>query len=360
MSKITFNNKYSPFFDAVKENVESYFHKHNIKVTGNSRLYTKTVVLLTSGIGLYIFLVFFTPHYLIAAILCALLGFVIASIGFNVMHDGAHGSYSGNKKVNKFMSGTLNVMGGSSFMWNIKHNLIHHSYTNIEGADDDIANSPWLRLNENQPRYWFHRFQHIYFIILYGLSYLLWVFVLDFQKYFRGRIAEMKLRKMSTKETLVFWGSKLVYMGLFIILPVLTVGAIPTLVGYLILAFVCGVTTSTVFQLAHIVEETKFPEPHAETRKVEQEWAVHQVVTTANFSTRSKLVSWIVGGLNFQIEHHLFPRISHIHYPEISKVVKQTCAKFNVHYMEFPNTMQALKSHISHLKAMGQPQPKFA
>src|SRR5688572_761996 len=147
MSKITFNNKYSPFFDAVKENVEAYFQKNNIRITGNSKLYTKTAILLGSGIGLYIFLVFFTPSYLIAAFLCAILGFIIAAIGFNVMHDGAHGSYSENKKVNSIMSGTLNLMGGSSFMWKIKHNLIHHSYTNIEGADDDIANSPWLRLN---------------------------------------------------------------------------------------------------------------------------------------------------------------------------------------------------------------------
>lgn len=354
MSRITFNNKNNAFFNELRHKVDAYFTTNNIKPTGNYKLYLKSIILLTSAAALYVTLLFFTPaQWWISLLLCMVLGVVLAGIGFNVMHDGAHGSYSRKKWVNDMMGLSLNLMGGNSYIWKNKHNLNHHSFTNIEGMDDDIDIKPWIRTNKNQPRYFYHRFQHIYWVVLYGVTYLLWVFVQDFRKYFSGKIADTKLKKMSTKDHVVFWVSKLIYFTLFIILPIVKLGFLEMLIGYAVMSFVCGFIISVVFQLAHIVKDTVFPLPDEGSNKIEQEWAIHQISTTANFSTKSKIIGWFTGGLNFQVEHHLFPKISHVHYPKISEFVKETCAKFNVQYIEYPNLFSALRSHVAYLRLAG-------
>lgn len=353
MAKVTFNNKYSPFFDALKSKVDNYFTSNNIKPVGNSKLFTKAAILISTAVIIYSVLVFFTPPVWISVLLCCLMGFNLAAIGFNVMHDGAHGSFSNHKWVNEIMAYSLNLMGGSSYLWKIKHNVIHHTYTNIEGMDDDIDIKPWMRVNIDQPKWKIHRFQHIYGLFLYGLSYFMWVYYLDFKKYFTRKIAENKMRKMETKEHIIFWLSKIVYTGLFLVLPIYKVGFLDTLIGYSIIVLVTGIVISVVFQLAHVVEDLSFPVPNPQNNKIENEWAVHQIETTANFATKSKLVSWYVGGLNFQVEHHLFPKISHVHYPQINKFVRETCEQFNLNYLEFPTMFGAFKSHLSHLKHIG-------
>ena len=354
MAKITFENNVGPFTDALKKRINNYFENRQIDLTGNRHLFLKTIILITALFTNYIILVFFTPPIWIALILCAIMGLNFAAIGFNVMHDGAHGSYSSKKGLNEVMAYSLNLMGGSSYIWKIKHNLIHHSFTNVEGMDDDIDIKPFMRVHEDQPRYWFHRFQHIYWVLLYGMAYFLWVFWQDFEKYFTGKIGDSKMRKMNIWEHIVFWGSKLVYVSIFILIPIFQVGLAETVIGYGIMIFVCGFFISVVFQLAHVIQETSFPKPDEETSKIHNEWAVHQLETTANFSTKSKFVSWLVGGLNFQVEHHLFPRISHVHYPAISELVRQTCREFNVTYLEHPTVASAVRSHVRYLHIMGK------
>ena len=354
MQKVSFNNKNSVFFNALKEKVDTYFKSNNISETGNYKLYIKTALLLLSLAGLYTVLVFFTPPTWIAIVLCCLLGVNLAGIGFNIMHDGAHGSFSNKTWVNELMGYSLNIMGGNVYLWKYKHNVNHHSFTNIEGMDDDIDIKPWIRVHADQKKYWYHRFQHIYWIVLYGITYLLWVFVQDFRKYFTGKVGETPFRKMDVKEHVIFWCSKLFYVGMAIVLPMFFVGVVQTIVGYSIIAFVCGLIIAVVFQLAHIVEDASFSTPDKAVYKIEEEWAVHQVKTTANFATKSKIVSWFTGGLNFQVEHHLFPRISHIHYPKISELVRETCAQFNIPYMEYPTVLSAVRSHVVHLKQVGR------
>lgn len=355
MSKVTFNNKTSPFFDALRKKIDAYFKEQEIKPTGNFKLYLKTIVLVSAAILVYSLLVF--VHLPVWASIggCALMGLTFASIGFNVMHDGAHGSYSNNKTINNLMSYSLNLMGGSSFMWKVKHNHVHHTFTNVEGIDDDIDIKPWMRVNEQQKRYWFHRFQHVYWVLLYGATYFMWIWWMDFQKYFTHRIGPTPIRKMKFSEHIGFWVTKISYLALFIGLPIYFKGVADTLIGYSVILFVTGLTIAVVFQLAHVVEDTAFPAPDTATNKIEQEWALHQINTTANFATKSKVVSWFMGGLNFQVEHHLFPKISHIHYPAISKLVRETCREFNVKYIEYPTVMDAIVAHIRHLRNLGQP-----
>lgn len=341
------------FHTELKNRVQSYFDQKEISSTGDFRLFSKAIILLIALVIVYVHLVFFQGPVWLSVIECVLLGVIVSSIGFNIMHDGGHGSFSKYGWMNTIASFSLNLLGGSSFMWNVKHNIIHHAYTNVDGVDDDIDIKPWMRMSTSQKKYKLHKYQHIYFWFLYSLLYIFWIFVSDYKKYFSNKIGDMPLKKMYLKDHLVFWGFKTLNLFLYIGLPIYMVGFTHWLIGFLIFTIVAGLVLSLVFQLAHTVEHTHFPVPDDKGR-LEDEWAVHQIRTTANFATTNKLVSWYVGGLNFQIEHHLFPKISHIHYPAISKIIKQACKDFQIEYIEYPKMYQALASHISYLKHVGR------
>lgn len=354
MATPKFSNVPHSFHSELKKRIANYFEEVGTSPTGNYKLFLKAVILMVLFVFIYIHLVFFTPSVFFAIAECVLLGGVVAAIGFNVMHDGAHGSFSKYKWLNSVAAFSLNILGGNSFMWNMKHNVIHHAYTNIDGIDDDIDIQPWMRMSSTQKKYRLHRYQHIYFWVLYSLLYLFWIFVLDYQKYFRSKVGTMPLKKMTISDHLVFWGFKLFHLFLFIGLPIYMIGFVDWLIGFTIFTCVAGLVLSLVFQLAHTVEHTAFPVPNEETGKLEDEWALHQLKTTANFATNNKLVSWLVGGLNFQIEHHLFPKISHIHYPAISKIIRQACKEYGIAYIEYSKVWYAVASHVAFLRQMGR------
>ena len=354
MSLPKFSNIHHSFHAELKAKISEYFLEVGRTTTGNYQLFIKAVVLMVSFVFIYIHLVFFTPPVLWQVFESILLGGLVAAIGFNVMHDGAHGSFSKYKWVNRLAAFSLNILGGNSFMWNVKHNVIHHAYTNIDGVDDDIDIQPWLRMSSTQKKYRLHKYQHIYFWILYSMLYIFWVFILDYQKYFKGRIGNTPVKKMKLSDHFIFWCFKLVHLFLFIGLPVYMVGFESWLISFLIFTLVAGFVLSLVFQLAHTVEHTSFPVADLETGKMEDEWAVHQIKTTANFATKNKLVTWLVGGLNFQIEHHLFPKISHVHYPALHDIIKQICEERGLHYIEFKNVRFAIASHVAFLRQMGK------
>lgn len=341
------------FHVELKRRINEYFATTGKSTTGGFRLFSKALFLLLALSGTYIYVVFFTPGVTGALLLCVLMGGLIASIGFNIMHDGGHGSFSRYGWVNKAAAITAELLGASHFMWNMKHNVIHHAFTNIDGIDDDIDAKPFLRMASTQKRYKMHRFQHIYFVLLYSIFHLYWVLFSDYKKYFSRKIGDMPLKKMSFNDHLTFWGFKIIHYAIFIVIPIAVLGVADWAIGYAICTVVTGFTLSIVFQLAHTVEHTEFPVP-AEDGRLQDEWAVHQLKTTANFATRNKLISWYVGGLNFQVEHHLFPKISHIHYPAINKIVKQACQEYNVVYVEYPKMYQAVASHVAFLRQMGK------
>jgi linoleoyl-CoA desaturase len=355
MSKVKFSSR-PDFFHILRKRTDEYFQQNNLKKTGDFRLYSKTIILFTSLITLYVWLVFFTPQYAaVSLLLCAIMGVNLAAIGFNVMHDGAHGSYSSNPTINNIMGFALNIMGGNVYIWKLKHNGNHHTYTNVDGHDDDIDIKPFLRVHKGQPKKFIHNYQHFYGIFLYGLTYFFWVYYNDFYKYFRSKVADhTPLKKMSLKDHVYFWFSKVLYTFVFIVFPITQVGLLPLIIGYATMVAVCGIVIAVVFQLAHVVEDTEFVTPKNEVEQIENEWAVHQLHTTVNFATKSKFLNWLLGGLNFQVEHHLFPSISHVHYPELNKIVKETCQEYNVKYKEYKTFVQAIHSHFAHLKKVGQ------
>lgn len=345
-----------PSFHAVLKNrVNDYFKEKGVSATGNLRLYSKALFLTISFLALYIHLVFYTPPAGWAIFECLLLSFFTSAIGFNIMHDGAHGSFSSKTWVNALAASSLNFLGANTFMWKMKHNVIHHAYTNIDGVDDDLDAKPFLRLCETQKFYKMHKYQHFYFWFVYSMLYLFWIFFSDYKKYFSRKVGDIPLKKMTWQDEIAFWGFKVLHILLFIVIPIITVGAGAWAIGFFSYTLFTGFVLSIVFQLAHTVEHTHYPMPDNITNKVEDEWAIHQLKTTANFATKNRLAFWFMGGLNFQVEHHLFPKISHIHYPKINKIIKETCAEFNVNYIEYKKVLDAVVSHITHLKHLSKP-----
>lgn len=353
MTKVTFARAQDEFSAVLRKKVDEYFRTNRIKQSGNTRLYIKTGVLLASISFLYWLLVFHTPAAWIAIPLCVLAGLNIAAIGFNIMHDGCHGSYSRKQWVNDFMGYSLDILGGSSYFWKVKHNVAHHSYTNIEGHDEDIDVRPFLRLNTQQPKKPYHKYQQYYWPLLYSLTYFWWVLVRDMKKYREMRVATTEIPKMDLKQHMVYWGGKLAYIGIFWVLPLQFVPVGQFLLGYGITLAITGLTLGVVFQLAHAIENLDFPEPDPKTLRIENAWFVHQLRTTANFAPNSAFWNWFTGGLNYQVEHHLFPRVSHVHYPAISKIVKEVCDQYNIVYNQHSTFRSAMKSHLRHLTNMG-------
>jgi linoleoyl-CoA desaturase len=354
MSNIKFNGNQSAFYTDLKNRVQQYFQQRRKKMHGDGRLYIKAALFISAFLASYMVLVFFTPSALIATLLCVGLGLITAAIGFNIMHDGGHGSFSGNKTVNRVAALTLNMLGCSSYMWNIKHNMIHHTYTNIEGYDDDIDNEPFIRMATSQPLYKLHRYQHVYWVFVYGFMYMGWIFYLDFLKYFTKEIGAKKNFEMTVSQHIGFWLTKVIYIGVFIVTPLIFLETLPFIIGYFVFAFTTGLIISVVFQLAHGVEHIDFIKVSEGQESLENDWAVHQVTTTSNFATKNKIVAFFTGGLNHQIEHHLFPKISHVYYSDISKIVRATCKEHGLIYVEQPTVFKAVASHIRFLKRMGR------
>lgn len=348
--------KFSPktaFFSSLQQKVDHYFKDKKINSTGGLKLHFKSTIQLMIAAGLYLGLIFFTPSWWLALPMCIVLGITMAVLGFNIMHEGGHQSFSSKTWLNKTAAYMLNALGGTAFFWKIKHNINHHTFTNVEGMDSDIDVKPFMRLHSGQPMLRYHRFQHFYWFFLYGISYLVWVFYEDFVKYFSGKVSSNSEPKpIPFKEHLIFWATKTLYLFFYVLLPIYFVGWWPWLFGFLVMTFACGLTTSIVFQLAHVVEGPEFF--HHSQKISPKEWAVHQLATTSNFATSNVWLHWMLGGLNFQIEHHLFPRISHIHYPALSRLVKESCLEHEIVYHEHKTMGAAISSHLKHLKYLGQ------
>lgn len=356
MKTVSFNNSENSFFKQLKDEVNKYFETTGKSPTGDFRLYLKSIILLPLSVILYILLVFVSMPVWLSLVLCIIFGVNLALIGFNIMHDACHGSYSTKKWVNEIMGYTMNYLGSNAFIWKIKHNIIHHTYTNIDGVDDDIAKVPVLRHCPSQPRKGFHRYQHIYAPFLYAISSWFWALYTDFDKYFKRRINNTVINQIPLKEHVIFWSAKLLYITFYMVIPIYVLGFMPFLVGYLTLNAAMGLTLSLVFQLAHVVDKTAFVDANSvegDKLNIEESWAAHQVRTTANFATKSKLVSWLVGGLNFQVEHHLFPRVSHVHYPALSEIVERVCREHGLPYHNYNTMGSAVVSHFETMKRFG-------
>ena len=338
----------------LRRRVEAFISERGIRSRDCLAMYLKTALVLATFALAYCLLVFVAHAWWQALPLAMLLGFAVAQIGFNIQHDGGHRAYSERGWVNKLMAMTLDLVGGSSYVWRWKHAVFHHMYANVHGHDTDIELGIFGRLCPEQPHRAIYRWQQWYLWPLYGVMVMKWHFYDDYRDVLSGRMAANAFPRPRGWELALFLGGKLVFMALAFGIPLLLHPLWTVTSFYAVTVAVTGVVLSTVFQLAHTVEKARFiaPEPHAD--HLADPWAVHQVAATVDFAQHDRLVSWLVGGLNFQIEHHLFPTLSHVNYPAIAGVVEQTCKEFGVPYNVNPTFGAAMASHFRWLKYMGR------
>jgi linoleoyl-CoA desaturase len=336
--------------------VDEYFRASGRRQRDCWQMYMKTAILLLGLAGSYALLVFVAQTWWQGLVLALVLGLAAAGIGFNIQHDGVHQAYSDHPWINSLMAGTLELIGGSSYIWRWKHVVLHHTYVNITGHDTDIDLGILARFTPHQKRRAFHRWQHLYLWPLYGFLAIKWQLLDDFRKLIRGRISNQPFPRPKGRNLVVLVAGKVIFLTLAFGIPLLFHSAGVVLLYYGIAGVVTGLVLSVVFQVAHCVEEAQFPVAWTASARIEHPWAIHQTETTVDFARTSRVVTWLVGGLNFQIEHHLFPRISHVNYPAISALVQETCRDFGIRYREHRSLRAGLASHFRWLRRMGMPE----
>ena len=353
MNKVQFKMADHSFSDDVKKGVAEYFKDHAIDKSGNWELYMKAALFVPLAIILYVFVLIGNYSDGMGIFLFIMMGLSFSMIAANVMHDACHGSFSEKKWVNILMGLSMNAIGSNAYLWKIRH-TIHHTFTNIDGVDYDIDNWPMLRQSPTQPWKPIHRYQHLYMFPIYALSTIEWMLISDFTKYFTRKITSTVIPKIRLKDHLVFWISKGIGVVAYIVLPIICLGWQGWLTGFLIIHFTMGITLTLIFQLAHLVENTSFEIAGKEVTQIESEWAIHQIMTTSNFAIDNKVLNWFIGGLNFQIEHHLYPNVSHVHYPAISDIIRKECNRHKLPYHCYSTLSEAFLSHVSFMKKLGK------
>ncbi|MEO1051379.1 MAG: acyl-CoA desaturase [Bacteroidota bacterium] len=354
---VRFNGRnQSGFYADAKKEVENYFKSNKIGKNANMAMVLKTTFFLTMLVLLYVLVVFGNFSLGITLFLAILLGMTQSFIGFNICHDAIHGSFSSKRKTNKILSMVFNLIGANPYVWDVCHNKVHHTFTNIPGHDEDLDIAPGLvRLSPMEDYKPVMRYQHVYAFFLYGLASLSWVFRKDYVKFFQKKIGETDNSNHPPIEYFNLFFYKALYYAIYIVVPLIVMDITwwQFLIGFVLMHLAEGFVLGLVFQLAHVVEGIEFPEPNEEGR-LEDSWAVHQMQTTANFSRKSPVATFLCGGLNYQIEHHLFPNICHIHYPEISKIIESKAHQYGIPYHCNDTFILALQSHYKMLKKFGR------
>lgn len=351
------------FFKTLNKRINSYFQENNIKKTGNWKLYLKTAVMFTLFLLPYFLILTLEMPQWLQLLLTVVIGIGMAGVGMNVMHDGNHGSYSSKKWINNLMGSSIYILAGNAFNWKVQHNVLHHTYTNIQGYDEDIDAGRVIRFSKHSDWHKMHKYQQFYSIFLYGLLTINWAITTDFKQmsgYLKRGLSYGKAPNHALLWTTLTI-SKILYVLIWIVVPilVLSISWWKILIGFFVMHYVAGIILSLTFQLAHVMPSTEVVVPDAEGN-MKNTWAIHQLFTTANFAPKNKIVGWFTGGLNRQIEHHLFSHISHVHYKDLAKIVKATAKEFNLPYNEYRTTRSAIMSHFQQLKELGKKPVQMA
>ncbi len=360
MSKIAVkfpNVDSAKFFRTLNQRVNTYFKENNLKKTGNWKLYLKTIIMFTVMLTPYVLILTIPMSQWMQLLLAIVIGIGMAGVGMNVMHDGNHGSFSSKKWVNSIMGGSIYILAGNVYNWQVQHNVLHHTYTNIQGYDEDIDAGRIIRFSKNANWQKMHKYQKYYSVFLYGLLTINWVITTDFKqssRYLKRGLSYGKFPN-KTKHWTGLAIAKIIYILLWVVIPMVVLSLVwwKILIGFFVMHYVAGLILSLTFQLAHVMPDTDMPVPDKDGN-MKNTWAVHQLLTTANFAPKNIIVGWFTGGLNRQIEHHLFSNISHIHYKKLAKIVKETAQEFQLPYHEYKTTRRAIISHFQQLAELGK------
>ena len=342
----------SPFYQELRRRIDDHFARTRQSIHCTPAMVLKTVVLVSWFAVSYGLFLAFGDRLLWCLACAASTALAMAGLGMNVQHDGSHKAYSARRWVNRTTALALDWLGGSSYIWRWQHNVLHHTYPNVDGLDHDIDLGGIARLAPSQRWRWFHGYQHIYLWALYSLTAVKWQLVDDYKMLITGRVGDYPFPRPRGRDLWFLVLGKVAFFSWAIVLPVAVHGPATALLFYLVCQAITGLVLSVTFQLAHCIEDVTWEVP-PEGRRIEAEWALHQIATTRNFSRSNRLLSWYIGGLNYQIEHHLFPGICHVHYPRIAGIVQTLCRERGVSYRGHESVVDALRSHYRWLKRMG-------
>jgi linoleoyl-CoA desaturase len=342
------------FRKTLNERVEVYFKENGIPARDVPGMHLKSAITVAWWLGAYLLLLLGHFPPLVNVGLCLVWAIAIAAVGFNVVHDSNHSGYSDNPRVNRLVGLAGEMIGMSTFRWRTKHNIWHHTYTNIAGFDDDVETYGLMRLTPRYPWKPLFKAQPWYALLVYSMIGLDFI-MRDFLMVIFGRSdANHIYPKMSGSDKLIFWVGKLYFFLLMFAVPMLVFPWWQVVIGFFIVMLSSGVLLAMFFQLAHINDVASFPVPVGEPPHIDNEWAVLQVEAAVDFAPHNRVLSWYCGGLNYQIEHHLFPHVCHLNYPRIAPIVKATCEEFGVRYSCYPTWREALASHWRELRQLGQ------
>lgn len=338
----------------VQDRVNDYLLQNGLKSRSLGAMYRKTAIVLTWWAVSYALILFGGLPLWVTALLCVSFAAATAGIGFNVMHDANHDAYTTDSKLNRLLGLSVELVGISSFVWRQQHNVWHHTYTNVSGLDEGLEASGAMRWSPHDPWHRIYAVQHLYWPVIYGLSALSLMTLHNFRVFLTGRSGPTFVYpRMSVRARLLFLAGRALNVAIYIGIPLLFFSWLEVLAGFAIAAVTAGLIMATILQLSHVMQVVEFPEPSGDPMKIEGEWAVHQVMATIDFGPQNRFLTWYVGGLNFQIEHHLFPRMCHVHYPKIAPIVRQACADHGVPYRVYPGFAAALAAHVQSLRWLG-------
>lgn len=356
VTRVSFKGKNKrSFVSELKEEVHQHFEENDISKNADGYMVLKTCILLTLYLGSYALIIFSGFSWPIMLVLCFTMGVGFAGIGFSISHDALHGAYSSNNTINKLLGYTFDLMGANGYIWKITHNVVHHTYTNIHEHDEDLEVASFIRLSPHAEYKFIHKAQHYLAFIAYSFATLFWVFIKDYKHFLKAHLGPYENKKHPASEWVTLFVTKIIYYCYMLVIPMLVLPFAwwQILIGFLVLHLTAGIILGIIFQLAHVVEGTEHPTENAEGN-IENAWTIHQMETTSDFAHRNKLLCWYIGGLNYQIEHHLFPKICSIHYPAISPIVQRVAQKHDVPFHYHDTLFEAIASHYKTLKKFGR------
>lgn len=324
---------------------------------GRRQLHRKAAGIAALGVASYLGLVF-APVGFLVRVGCALaLAIAAVATATSIMHDGNHGSFSRSHRVSRVAGWSSDLLGGSSYLWRFKHNRLHHGNTNVVGFDTDIEQSPFARLAEQQQWRPWHRYQHVYMWPLYGFLSVQWFVMSDYVTLIQRRVSKHQLPVTPrTRDVALILFGKALHLSWAIVIPMMFHPWWGVLGFYLVSSWLVGFTLANIFQLAHCVDRADFFPADAPRRGTDFE--MHQLRTTVDIRCRvpgiRRFVHWLMGGLDFQIEHHLAPKLPHTMYPQIAKKLQQVCAERGIEYRTHPSITSAVRSHARWLREMGR------
>ncbi len=358
MTKIKYRSgSSSAFFQSLDNEIGKLLSSTGLLVNAKRKLWIKMIFYFLLHASAYLIL-FLVPHKEITGLLFsyAFVGLSGLLLGFNVSHDALHGSFSKNKRVNQWLYHiSFNIQGNNAYLWKIRHNSSHHIFPNVDGCDADIDDNPFIRLSPQHRLRKYQRYQHIYSFFVYCFYTLHWFVFKDALYLFSKKVANLQHKKHPPKQIALFFGWKLLYLLLLLILPV--IAGYP-LKDVLLCFFIMHVVNSLAFIhfliATHFCMETSFP-VQDENGFLPDDYYTHQLATSLDYLPESKLCNLFIGGFNAHAAHHLYPKLPHTIYPAISGIIEQKAKEFNIPYHKL-TLRDAIVSHYRYLKKMGGSQ----